>query len=116
MTRVTCDPGVCGNTATIEAMTDSTSTDVGKRSIEVKILSECKKVAELAGRLANLDEGKLSEREAIKPMGQPKVSKWAAECCLCAACPIPMAILKAMEVETGLAAAKPVHLYFETAD
>ena len=116
MTRVICDPGVCGNNATIEATMDSTAGEMGKRPITVKIVSECKKVAAMADGLADLDKGELSEWEAIKPRGQPKICKWAAQCRLCAACPIPMAILKAMEVEAGLAAAKPVHLYFEMAD
>jgi hypothetical protein len=115
MTRVICEPGVCGNTARVEvAIADAPSAEMGGRPMTVKILSKCKKVAEMADRLAHLDEGELSEWEPIKPRGEPKICTWAVQCRLCAACPIPTAILKAMEVEAGLAAAKPVHLYFET--
>jgi hypothetical protein len=114
MTRVTCDPGVCGNNATIEVnKANSLSAKADSRTINLKILSKCEKVSDLASRLANLDEGELSEWEAIKPRGKPRICKCAIECRLCAACPIPTAILKAMEVEAGLAAAKSVHIYFE---
>jgi hypothetical protein len=42
-----------------------------------------------------------------------KVYQCASECNLHAACPVPMAILKAIEVEAGLALPRPVLIRFD---
>ena len=116
MTRVVCDPGICGMPATIEVVrvSDPEVVEVGKRRVSLKVTCDCDRVTKMACQLVELDEGELEEWEPIKPRGEPKVCEYARKFRFCAACPVPTAILKAMEVEAELALPKPAHIYFET--
>ena len=105
MTRAVVDPGICGKTVTIEVIR------VGKRRVRIQITSDCEKVTKLGESCIELDQW-----EALKPQVDSQVYKCASECRLHGACPVPMAILKAVEVEAGLALPRPVHLYFETTE
>ena len=92
MTRVEVNPGVCGFTATILARAD----EDGK--IRVEIESECTYVQELAEQLGVLDPFK-----EWNSFFESAVFKSANTCINHTDCVIPTAILKAVNVEAGLA-------------
>ena len=102
MTRVAVDPGICGMHATIDV------TDVGNQKVSVKITSDCEMVTKMGESLVEVDKW-----DVFKPPADSEVYKCASECPLHAACPVPMAILKAIEIEAGLAAPKAVHIRYE---
>ena len=105
MTRALVDPGICGKTVTIEVV------KAGRRRVRVKVTTDCEKVTRLGESLLELDQW-----EALKPQVDSQVYKCASECRLHGACPVPMAILKAIEVEAGLALPRPVLVQFETTE
>ena len=102
MTRVVVNPGVCGMTATVEVA------KVGKRRIRVRITCDCEMVTKMGESLVELDQW-----DALKPLLHSEVYQCASECSLHTTCPVPMAILKAIEVEAGFALPRPVLVQFE---
>jgi hypothetical protein len=105
MTLAVVNPGICGMIATVEV------TRADKRRVRLEITSECEKVTNMGKALPEL-----SQFNALKPHVNSDVYKCASEHHLCPSCPIPMAILKAIEVETGLALPRPVTVQWETTD
>ena len=97
--------GICGMTATIEAA------KVSKRVVRVEITSDCVKVAEMNESLPAL-----SLFGVLVPHVDSEIYRCASEHHLCASCPVPMAIVKAIEVETGIVLPGSVSVHFETAD
>jgi hypothetical protein len=102
VTKVVIDAGICGFSTTVEA------TRTGRRRVSVVLTSGCEAVASMNGELNDL--GWL---EALGPPGDSMV--WE---CACAhlkhpCCPVPIGILKAIEVELELALAKDVVIHFE---
>jgi len=118
MTRVECDPGICGNLCTVEA-TRSSDPDVveaNKRKVRLKVKCDCERVARMADQLTELDEGEVDEWDPIQPRGEPKICQYARQYRFCAACPVPTAILKAIEVEAGLAIPRAAHIEFASTE
>ena len=105
MTRVVVNPGVCGKNVTIEVE------KVGKRGVTVTINSDCEMVNDMGESLDEVDQW-----DVFKPPIDSPFYKCALHCRLHAACPIPMAIIKAIEVEAGLAVPRPVSLRFENVE
>jgi hypothetical protein len=105
ITKVIVEAGICGFTATIEVL------KLSPRSVKVNITSECEMVTKMGESLAEL-----RLRDALRPQVDSEVYKCASECGLHAACPVPMAILKAIEVEAGLALPQAVLVRFETTE
>jgi hypothetical protein len=103
MTRATVNPGICGMNATIEV------SKVSKREVRVKIASDCKRVIKISERLEQVN---LLNALAVQVDSQ--VYRYASQCSLCASCPMPMAILKTIEVEAEIALPCPVLVQFET--
>ena len=62
----------------------------------------------LAQSLAEVDPW-----DAIKRFGDGEINKAALNCGLHVTCPVPMAILKAIEVEAGLALPRDIVIRFE---
>ena len=79
--------------------------------MKVTVNSCCDKVIKLDESLGEIDQW-----EATKPLFDCVVYKAAAECKLHITCPVPIAILKAIEVETGLAVQRDASLHFELDD
>ena len=102
MTRVKVNPGVCGFPATIVVK------KVGKRQFDVKIETECEKLSGLSQLLTTLDF-----MQVFQPVSQSNLYKMVAECSLHAACPVPVGIIKALEVEACLALPRDVSIHFE---
>lgn len=103
MSHATVTPGICGFVTTIEAQVD----DAYQASVAIK--SQCAKIVMLNEQL-----GQVSVLEALRaPINEVAVYRAAAACRLHAACPVPSAILKAIEVAAGLALPADVHIVIE---
>jgi hypothetical protein len=90
--------GVCGFNTTVEARQD------GAGQIQLTIESECKAINRLAAELTRVDPF----REFTYKGQGPRTFELAAEHCSHAACPVPVGIIKAIEIEAGLAL--PAHV------
>ncbi|MFO8143898.1 MAG: hypothetical protein R6T78_04420 [Dehalococcoidales bacterium] len=114
MTIVECDPGICGMPCTIEA-NKSEGTEkakLGKGKVKIEIKCDCDRIVKMASQLKEVDEAEVNEWDPIKPRGESKICQYSREFNLCAACPVPTAILKAVEAEAGLAIPKDAHITF----
>jgi hypothetical protein len=85
--------GICGFTTTVEAQKG------GSGQVLLAIESECKAVRGLAAELTQVDP----LREFTYRGEGPLTFQLAAKHCNHAACPVPVGIIKAIEVEAGLA-------------
>lgn len=85
--------------------------DAGKMKMTVKIESNCQMLTKLGEQLAeiNLPDAMASHTESV-------VYKMAAEHLSHSACPVPSAILKAIEVEAKMNLPRPVSITFEPAE
>jgi hypothetical protein len=91
--------GVCGFTTQVEAVT-------GGQVCHLKIESECKAIQKMASELTEVDPF----QEISFRRGMPKVHEMGHEYCTHAACPVPVGIIKAVEVASGLALPKDVSI------
>jgi len=105
VTRVMVDAGICGFTVTIEVC------KVDARTVRVVIASDCETVSKWGEQLGHLDW-----QESLKHPGNFLFFESAFRHIRHAACPIPIAVLKAIEVEVGVAAPKNVNIWFHDAD
>jgi hypothetical protein len=105
MTRVNVDSGICGFTSTIEV------SKLSAKRVRVDITSECEMVSKLGEQLYDVEL-----RNALKLPENPLLCKGAHRYIRHVACPVPIAILKAIEVEVGLALAKDVVIHFDAAN
>ncbi len=102
MSKVKVSAGICGFTALIKAKKRKD----GK--IALKITSNCNEVKELADALRTVEL-----KEAFRKICENPIYKAATQHHLHPACPVPSAILKAIEVEAGLAIPKDVSIEIE---
>ncbi|MGD9118113.1 MAG: hypothetical protein PVJ08_05190 [Dehalococcoidia bacterium] len=105
MTRAVVNPGVCGMTVTVEV------TKASQRRAKIDITTDCEKVNGMAEALSEV-----SLLDALKRPIDSEVYRTASEYGLCVSCPVAMAILKAIEIENGLALPRPVTVKLETTD
>jgi hypothetical protein len=103
MTRVVVDSGICGKITTIEV------DKVGKRMVTIKIVSDCELVTDMGKSLIEVDQW-----DALKSHVQSEIYQIASGSHIHVSCPVPVAILKAIEVEAGLALPRPVNIRFES--
>jgi hypothetical protein len=103
MTRVEVNPGVCRMNSTIEVAT------VRKRLFSVRVDTDCEMIVQLGELLSEIDLASILKPQIL----ESKVYQLASECGVHASCPIPMAIQKAIEVESGLALARSVSVDFQ---
>lgn len=103
MTRVTVNSGICGHTTTIQVE------KIEKHVVRISLDSECERVAALAPELAELNW----RHGVFCKMVDSKIYQAASQHLRHTACPIPSAILKAIEVEVGIALPKDVIIHFE---
>jgi hypothetical protein len=93
------EAGICGFKARVEATAEG-------RNVRLDIGSDCPRVQKLAEGLVQV-----SALSLIGPRSQPNaVNEAAAEARLHAACVVPTAIVKAVEVAAGLALPRDVHI------
>jgi len=103
MVVVTVTPGNCNFAARIEAAPDA------EGNLRVSVASQCPRVREFAAAIASLSATcaagwKCAEFFVYGP---------AARANLHPACPVPVSVLKALEVAAGLALPQDVALHFE---
>jgi hypothetical protein len=98
MAKSEIEAGICGMTTTV------TTRGEDMRRVVVEIESECEYISRLAAALTEVDPF----REISFKGGDPRTYELAREYCAHAACPVPSGILKAIEVEAGLALPKDV--------
>ncbi len=103
MTKVTVDAGACGYRATIEIE------KVDRHTVKVALHSDCEEIVAMNPDLAELNW----RRGVFCKIAESRVYLSAAQHVKHAACPVPSAILKAIEVEVGIALAKDVIIKFE---
>jgi hypothetical protein len=101
MTKVRINSGVCGFTATV------TAEKVDKRKVRITIESDCEMVQNLASELPVLDM-----MSAFTPHLNNPVYRAASKHIKHIACPVPAGIIKALEVEMGLAVPKDAGIIF----
>lgn len=102
MTRVQVNPGACGFICLIEVGR------TGKYKAATMLESQCGQVAKLAAEVREVDF--LDIMKAA--FGMNRVFQCAAECKLHQSCPVPTALIKAVEAEVGLAVKKNVTIGF----
>jgi hypothetical protein len=105
MTKVIVKPGVCGFTTTIEI------DKIDKKRLSCKITSDCETVAALGESLSEIDKW-----DVLKPRAESGLYLKLSGHPLHLACPVPVGIIKAVEVEAGLALARDVSIHFEATD
>ena len=102
MTKVTLNPGVCG-------MATSIAVSNGSRGVVgLEIDTKCEMINKMGEALAEVQV-----REALKSHVDSIVYRKASEFRCHAACPVPMAVLKAIEAEIRMALPRPVSMNFE---
>lgn len=105
MTRVVVEAGICGFITTVEV------SKLAKRKVKVVITSPCEQVAKLGELLTEIDQW-----EIFKKRADCDIYKSASRCQLHVTCPVPIAVLKAIEVEVGLALPQDAVIRFESTE
>jgi hypothetical protein len=93
-------PGNCGFTTSVETRMDG---DVCK----ITIMSDCKAMQKLALVLTEVDP----YQEISFRRNTPLILQMGAKYCTHSACPVPVGIIKAVEVEAGMAL--PMNVYIK---
>jgi hypothetical protein len=103
MTRITLDAGACGFTVVIKAK------ESGDRRCRIELVSPCEMAKELNEELKNREFGP----EVFSSIVDSEINRLSAKHIRHTSCPLPSAILKAIEVEAGLAVPKDVTMKIE---
>ena len=94
MAKAEIDPGICGYHATVETRMSSDG-----ELVDISIQSNCPAIQKLAHDLIQVNPFKeISSRRAV-----PESLQAGLKYCTHAACLVPVGIIKAIEVEAGLA-------------
>ena len=101
MKKVRVDPGICGFKATVKVER------VDKTHVRVHIACACEQIETFGQEIAEMEW-----RRAFGPMTGSAVYEAAAKTIHHVTCPIPMAVLKAIEAEIGAALPKDVTVTF----
>lgn len=92
MARAVVYPGNCGFTTTIVTQTDGDE-------VTISIVSDCKAIQKLAQEITRVNP----YQEISFRRSTPTILQAGAKYCTHAACPVPVGIIKAVELEAGLA-------------
>ena len=106
MAKAKVDAGVCGYKATIEAQS------LNGKEVQVEICSECDMITAMNEDLQRL-QWKGKGHEVFRRMTESTVYESAARHIRHCACIVPAAVLKTIEVETGMALPKAASVEFE---
>lgn len=105
MTKVQVNAGVCGFTVIIKVERDK------DRNFHISLDTECEMVKKMAE-----DVSFLEFRAPFSAILHNPVYRSASKNLKHAACPVPSAILKAIEVEVGASLPRPVSITFVAAE
>jgi hypothetical protein len=97
MAKSEISSGVCGHTTTVEATMDG-------KVCKLNITSSCKAIQQLAEELPEVNP----MQEISSKRATPKTLEMGLKHCYHAACPVPVGIIKAVEVASRLALPKDV--------
>lgn len=103
MAKAHIEAGACGFHTDVEAQVE------GKYQVALKIESGCKHIQKLAEDLKQVN----ALEEISYKRGSREILSKAAEYCTHAACPVPVGIIKTVEVAAGLALPKIVTIEIE---
>jgi hypothetical protein len=103
MSKVKVEAGVCGFVTEVEALLDDS------QKVTLNIESDCPHVMALADNYPE-SEGMM---EVFLPFGESPLFKAAQDNLKHSACPVPTAIMKAIEVSCGLALPRNVAIIVE---
>ena len=95
MATAEINSGVCGFSATIKTEKDG-------RKVKLSVESDCKAIQSLAAELTEVDP---FQEITFRGSG-PRSLELGAKHCYHTACPVPVGIIKAVEIEAGLALPK----------
>jgi hypothetical protein len=101
MTKLRVDPGICGLSAIVEVNKKAQET------FHVTIHSDCPAIQKLGEEIADLELV-----DIFKPILSNPVYQMASLCVQHASCPVSSGILKAIEVEAGMALPKEASIKF----
>jgi hypothetical protein len=102
MTKVVVKPGACGFETVIRAAKGP------ERTVAISVESGCEHVRKMAAEIT-----RLGRRDALTGILNNPVYLAAGRHLKHAACPVPAAVLKALEVEAGLNVKKDATITFE---
>jgi len=106
MITVHIESGICGFCSLVRV-----SKGEGRR-VGISIESDCKQITALDNELEELEM-----KDILKtPINQNPIYEKAGECSLHTSCPVPCGVVKAAEVELGLALKKNVKIEFREDD
>jgi hypothetical protein len=95
MSKAEINSGVCGHVTNVEASMDG-------KNCKLAITSDCKAIEQLALELPQVNPlQEISSKRAV-----PQTLQMGLKHCFHAACPVPVGIIKAVEVEAKLALPK----------
>ncbi len=97
MAKSEISSGVCGHTTTVAAATEG-------KVCKLNITSSCKAIQQLAEELPEVNP----MQEISAKRATPKTLEMGLKHCYHAACPVPVGIIKAVEVASRLALPKDV--------
>ncbi len=101
MTKAVIQPGACGMPVTVVVIKKD------KKNFTLTVTSDCEMVQKLGKELPELNM-----MDAFKRLSDNPVYNKGGACLKHVSCPVPAGILKALEVEAGLAVAKDVSIIF----
>jgi hypothetical protein len=100
MVEVKVNPGVCGLNTIVKVDSEDMQNAV------VEIITECPNIKPMEQELKEVD----GYEECFSKLGDSKIYELAKKYCKHAACPVPSAIIKGVEVACGLALPKDVEI------
>lgn len=103
MAKLIVNPGICGLITEIEVEA------ADGMNAEFKVESQCGSINKLADAVPSVN----GYEEVFKKYGEGSIAKASSVHCSHAACPVPTAMLKGVEVVCGLALPKDVEIKFE---
>lgn len=103
MKTVQINPGVCGFSTEVKAMTED------GQMVRLEITSGCAHIQKLAALLGGEVDG---YTVCFARFGAGPVFEAAAQACRHAACPVPTGIIKCIEAECGLALPRDAEIKF----
>lgn len=102
MVKVEVDPGACGLPTVIKVAQN------GPMTVQIELQSECQHIDNMAKELNEID----AYHECFKSSDNSKILEVCAKHCQHFSCPVPISIIKAVEVVLGLNTAKNVTITF----
>jgi hypothetical protein len=106
MITVQTDPGICGLPTTVKASSED------MQNVKIEIDSKCPDIMKAAEEIKEVN----AMEEVFGKIGENAIYTAAKKHCNHVSCPVPAAIVKAVEAAAGLALPKDVVITMEKSD